>query len=64
MQSLVLLTIFSNTPFEYGQHGIVGLKYDALKDQVKWNGLSPKKYVNMLQTCINMYIKGTNKKGK
>jgi len=63
MESLVLLNIFSNTPFEYGTNGVTGLKYQALKDQISWSGLSPRKYVNILHTCCNMYIKGTNKKG-
>ncbi len=62
MLSLVVLGIFSNTPLTYGQHGITGLNYQALQDQIKWAGLSRKHYTNILQTCVNYYIKGYNSK--
>jgi len=63
IESLILLRIFTNTPFEYGQNGIVGFNYSALKDQIKWNGLSRKKYINSLLTAVNYFIKGINSKG-
>jgi len=63
MESLILLSVFGNTPFTFGSHGISGLHYEALKDQLKWIGLKPKKYVNIMQTCFNYYMKGVNSKG-
>jgi hypothetical protein len=58
MECLILLTVFTNTPMEYGQHGASGLNYQALQDQLKWTGLSRKKYTNILLTAVNYFIKG------
>jgi len=62
MECISLLRIFNNTPFEVGHSGVSGLKYEALKDQIRWAGLKPKEYVNKLLTCVNYYIKGSNMK--
>lgn len=60
--SKLLMRIFHNTPFIYGQHGITGYNYEGLKDQIKWTGLRPKDFVNVLHTMLNRFIKGTQNK--
>jgi len=59
----VILLIFNNTPFTFGRNGVAGLSYDALKDQIRWSGLKPKKYVNILHTCFNYYSRGLSMRG-
>ena len=61
-KSIIMIHIFNSTPYEYGQHGLIGFKYEALKDSIKWIGLKPKDYVPNLLSCINHYIKGVNSK--
>lgn len=34
----VLSRVFLKIPFEYGFTGVVGKKYKAIKDYLKWNG--------------------------
>jgi len=44
--------------------GIEGFEYLALKDAIKWQNLSIKKYVPVLFSCINYFIKGKQTKDK
>lgn len=34
-----MINAFLQAPFEYGFAGLVGKKYEAVKDFLKWNGL-------------------------
>ena len=61
-ESVILLQIFNNTPFTFGQNGINGFNYQALSDNLRWAGLSRKKYTSVMLSCCNMFIKGTQSK--
>lgn len=39
---IVLSRVFTQIPFEYGMAGIVGKKYEAVKDYLRWNDLDVK----------------------
>lgn len=45
------MNIFNST-----QKGITGFEYEHLKDNIKWNGLKPKEYVNLLNSMLNKFI--------
>jgi len=62
LESLIIVKIFFNTPYEYNTHGLVGFKYEALKDSVKWSGLRKKTHIPILLQIMTSYIKGLNSK--
>lgn len=43
-----LANIFKILPNEYSVFGIVGKKYEAVKDYLSWNGLSVKEFTPLL----------------
>lgn len=45
---MTLAHIASSCEFNYGAMSRVGYLYDSAKDQVKWHGLSVKKYIKMV----------------
>ncbi|WP_281950278.1 hypothetical protein [Nitrosophilus kaiyonis] len=40
--------IFELLPNEYTMMGVVGKKYEAIKDYLKWNGFEPSEYTPLL----------------
>lgn len=58
------MRIFNNTPFIFNEGKIIGFNYDALKDNIKWNGLKKKKYIPLMLTFINHFIGGLSKRAK
>jgi len=60
--SKAVLRLFFHVPFEYGQHGLVGFKYEALKDFLKWHGYSRKQFVPIFISCMNAFVKGLREK--
>jgi len=43
-----IASIFLSLPNEYGAMGIVGKKYEAIKDFLRWNGLKEKEWTAFL----------------
>ena len=39
MEEIKIANLFKIIPNEYAFNGIVGKKYEAIKDYLKWNGL-------------------------
>jgi len=62
MECSLIVHIFNTASFEYGMNGLSGFNYQSLKDSIKWSGLKPKYYVNILNNVMNSYIKGIRSK--
>ena len=43
-EEIKVVNVFKIIPNEYGFSGIVGKKYEAIKDYLKWNGLDVAKW--------------------
>ena len=47
-QLFAISRLFLQIPWEYGFSGIVGKRYDAIKDFLRWNGFEVKKWTPIL----------------
>ena len=51
-----LVSIFARIPWEYGaMGGVVGKKYEAIKDYLEWNDLSVKEYTPLFVTMGDIF---------
>lgn len=53
-----IVSIFKSTSYEYGMSGVTGFNYHHLKDNIKWHGLKPSKYTNLLYSMLNNFMRG------
>ncbi len=61
----ILSHIFLQIPWEYdGMGNIIGKKYDAIKDYLKWNGFKPKEYTNIVLRMGQIWVNNIPKKEK
>ncbi len=57
-RGITVSNLFFTIPFIYGQNGLTGFDYAALKDVLKWNNLSVKDFVPLFLSAMNHYIVG------
>ena len=59
LESKIVRYIFSSLSFEYsGMSGSpTGYKYDKAKDSIKWQGLSPRDYIPLLDNMFHEFKK-------
>ncbi len=58
----IVANLFLRIPFEYGFSGIVGKKYEAIKDYLKWNNLDVAYWTPILVDMGIVYASEVNKK--
>lgn len=58
IESHVMMNIFKNTSMDYNpMNGMPSnLNYLHLKDNIKWNGLKPSKYTNLLMAMSRNFV--------
>lgn len=62
IEALTIVAIFKQAPLEVNNNGVVGLRYDGIKDFVKWSNLEASKYVPLLVQMSGYYVAGINTK--
>ena len=57
-ESYLILYVFKTTEFEFNPMSGRPVKFDynELKDNLKWQGLKPKNYANLLKAMCKSYI--------
>ena len=63
-ESKAIVDIFNTTALEHGMTGLAGFNYHSLKDNIRWRGMTVKKYVPLLQNCMAAFIQGSKDKPK
>jgi hypothetical protein len=58
MEAKVVMYFFKSLSFEYGGMSSLPTTYNYLKakDIIKWNNLSPKKYIPLIDLMFNSYV--------
>ena len=61
-ESRMIVEVFNSTVTESGFSGMSGFNYMSLKDNLRWRGLSRKKYVPLLLNCMIEYLNGAHRR--
>jgi len=59
LELIVLVSVFLKIPFEYGAMGVVGKKYEAIKDYLKWNNFDVKYWTPIVVDMGRIWVNET-----
>lgn len=63
IELLSLTRVFLQIPFEYGgMGGMIGKKYEAVKDFLKWNDFKPKEWASIVLQMGQVWASEVNQK--